>query len=147
MFSTIGAFTGSFFQSDMSRLKEFEHLLPSPNKSLISGQKLQSVYSRSQVKLTNRSPDFVRQEILICSYCSATFTSNTGLRNHIRRHTGQFRHNCDICNKGFMFKTDYEGHMNVHMNLKPYGCDWCDKSFAYKQSFMNHRKHCKTPLA
>ena len=51
-----------------------------------------------------------------CSYCSKIFNSLTGLKCHLPKHTGHYRHWCELCQKGFNSATHYNKHMsNKHM--------------------------------
>lgn len=105
-------------------------------------------------RLSRTRPSFVRSSaekkdkdsnlnaLLVCTFCGVTFTTKTGLREHVNKHKGTYRYECQFCGKGFMIRTDYEGHVNAHLDYKPYECERCHKQFSYRRSLIRHRLIC-----
>ncbi|XP_076465026.1 uncharacterized protein LOC143296877 isoform X7 [Babylonia areolata] len=81
------------------------------------------------------------KQFLICEFCDATFSSNSGLRMHtndVHFHRAPFI--CGLCGKGFQMKQLYNDHMNKHNNLKCHRCPQCKASFTYKTSLQRHMR-------
>ncbi len=83
------------------------------------------------------------QTELFCTLCCKSYTTSTGLREHMRTHTGQFRYVCSICGHGFIMKSHYDGHMNRHKNIRPNTCVYCGKGFYARPNALAHQKVCK----
>lgn len=90
------------------------------------------------------NPTFVNPtKILVCEFCDASFTSNSGLIRHKNSvHLKKMRHKCHVCGKGFSVREPFEDHINMHNNIKAHKCPLCPSVFTYKTSLYHHfRKH------
>ncbi len=76
-----------------------------------------------------------------CKYCENTFTSKTGLQNHIysqhKDHT-QKQFACDKCPKRFMTYGSLHRHKNAHKGIFAHMCPFCDKGYANGKDLEGH---------
>ncbi len=76
-----------------------------------------------------------------CAYCENTFTSKTGLQNHIysqhKDHT-QKQFACDKCPKRFMTYGSLHRHKNAHKGIYAHMCPFCDKGYANGKDLEGH---------
>ncbi len=74
----------------------------------------------------------------LCSFCGQKYSSFSGLKFHLVKHTGQVyisrNEKCDICGKKFKCKSDLKIHSVVHTNIKGFACDLCPQEFKQKAS-------------
>lgn len=93
-----------------------------------------------------------------CSFCPATFKSNTDLARHERIHTGEKPFECCFCHRRFNRKGNMEKHMGTHFKgpeklkfkshrepSKQYSCS-CGKNFRSRGFYERHQEKCKNPL-
>lgn len=81
--------------------------------------------------------------VLQCIECDKTFSSVSGLRNHIKIiHKKSALYDCPHCDMKFYYKSHYYGHLNKHLDVKPFSCQKCDKPFRYKVACRLHEKTC-----
>lgn len=98
-----------------------------------------------------------------CDVCGKELASKSGLKTHMKRHTGEDMHKCNVCAKAFTCKSRLITHLlNVHtvkktnISQKPRltlsnvvvttyltaekttKCAACDKEFANRSSLMKH---------
>ncbi|XP_055638962.1 zinc finger protein 569-like [Toxorhynchites rutilus septentrionalis] len=78
-------------------------------------------------------------ENLFCTLCDKKFSSISGLKYHLKRHTDTKAFPCQFCNKKFTANSNLNSHIrNVHSDYKSYGCSECDKRFAGKDHLTKH---------
>ncbi|XP_060565298.1 zinc finger protein 239-like [Ruditapes philippinarum] len=78
-----------------------------------------------------------------CEQCDKTFSSLSGLRNHIKIvHKKLSLYECEHCDMKFFYRSHYFGHLNKHLNVKPFSCETCHKAFRYKITCQLHEKIC-----
>ena len=94
-------------------------------------------------KSTPKKQDEMNTSKFVCSECGAIFADRSGLRRHVRRHSGQYAKTCDICGKGFFDIVAYTNHYNKHTGLKNFMCDICTKTFCSKYSLQRHAEICQ----
>ncbi|XP_040284969.1 oocyte zinc finger protein XlCOF8.4-like isoform X1 [Bufo bufo] len=81
-----------------------------------------------------------RKKRFPCSYCSKSFTNNSGLIIHERIHTGEKPFPCSECGKCFTNKSDLVKHQKRHTGEKPYPCSECGKCFIRKAKLREHQR-------
>lgn len=75
----------------------------------------------------------------ICHVCGKHI-NRSGIKSHMRRHTGEKPFSCEYCNKTFPFPYDLRVHIRVHTKERPYVCSFCGKGFTQPSSFNIHMR-------
>ena len=73
-----------------------------------------------------------------CSLCSASFTQQGTLKEHLISHTGQRKHKCETCGKCYLRKRYLMIHQRTHLDIMPYECTQCLKRFARRDGLTRH---------
>uniref|UniRef100_A0A182Q0T0 C2H2-type domain-containing protein n=1 Tax=Anopheles farauti TaxID=69004 RepID=A0A182Q0T0_9DIPT len=81
------------------------------------------------------------EEIIYCMLCDRRFSSTSGLKYHLKRHTGIKAFTCLYCGKKFTANSNLNAHIrNVHSERKDHRCTECDESFATKDHLNKHQR-------
>lgn len=65
----------------------------------------------------------------VCEVCSFAFTTSRALKMHVRLHTGEKPYKCEECGRAFTRRDEMHTHMYIHKGEKPFKCDICSASF------------------
>lgn len=77
-----------------------------------------------------------------CHYCPKRFTRLTDLTIHERYHTEDKAHVCAVCGKSFHRQYNLKVHLRIHSGERPYSCSHCGKGFAQSNDLKSHvRRH------
>lgn len=77
-----------------------------------------------------------------CPLCKKEFKSQSGLRDHIRLHTGERPFVCDFCHMNFARASHLKRHRRMHTGEKPFECNVCGKDFSRGDKLKDHlRRH------
>lgn len=82
------------------------------------------------------------KRILICEFCSNTFSDPKSLLGHIRRIHQELKVPCDLCDMVFNSRRNLKNHrLNKHVSPSewPYHCEKCGSSFYRKERFIHHQ--------
>ncbi|XP_076053706.1 uncharacterized protein LOC143032702 [Oratosquilla oratoria] len=77
-----------------------------------------------------------------CPLCKKEFKSQSGLRDHIRLHTGERPFECEYCQMNFARASHLKRHRRMHTGEKPFECRLCGKDFSRGDKLKDHlRRH------
>ncbi|KAK7070542.1 hypothetical protein SK128_007791 [Halocaridina rubra] len=77
-----------------------------------------------------------------CPLCKKEFKSQSGLRDHIRLHTGERPFECEFCQMNFARASHLKRHRRMHTGEKPFMCRICSKDFSRGDKLKDHlRRH------
>ncbi|XP_078037450.1 zinc finger Y-chromosomal protein 1-like isoform X1 [Augochlora pura] len=76
----------------------------------------------------------------VCEECGLGLTRKSGLRKHIRTHSGEKSFSCHICEKTFASATSRKVHLLTHSGVRPYVCTICGQSFTQRPALCVHWK-------
>ncbi|XP_313707.6 zinc finger protein 585A isoform X1 [Anopheles gambiae] len=85
--------------------------------------------------------DMEPSEPVYCMLCDRRFSSISGLKYHLKRHTGIKAFACLYCEKTFTANSNLNAHIrSVHSARKDYRCDECNESFTTKDHLNKHQR-------
>ena len=90
-----------------------------------------------------------------CCICKKDFSSNLGLRNHMKKHgfsdsededsSDGSEMECSICNKVMFSNCSFNSHMQSHFKQKTFNCKFCSKMFfSLKNLHLHMTQHEKS---
>ncbi|XP_063110219.1 zinc finger and SCAN domain-containing protein 23-like, partial [Cavia porcellus] len=76
----------------------------------------------------------------VCGVCGRAFSQRSGLFQHQRLHTGEKHYQCRVCGKAFSQNAGLFHHLRVHTGEKPFQCSQCRKSFSRRSVLVKHQR-------
>jgi len=77
-----------------------------------------------------------------CTVCSQTFSYNSDLKRHIRKHSQEKNFICEECGKGYKHKSDLIFHIESKHRVSEatFLCEICGKAFKSVRNVKQHKK-------
>lgn len=77
-----------------------------------------------------------------CEYCEKTFLRHRDKRVHQKIHLAEDyeSHQCKVCQKCFVLKSRLDRHMLIHQKEKQFVCSVCEKKFVRKDDLKCHKR-------
>uniref|UniRef100_A0A182V3B9 C2H2-type domain-containing protein n=1 Tax=Anopheles merus TaxID=30066 RepID=A0A182V3B9_ANOME len=131
--------------------EQLEHSNTSDQGAGVNGTELQQC-SHCQFRTTSNQElethhqrihqsDMEPSEPVYCMLCDRRFSSISGLKYHLKRHTGIKAFACLYCEKTFTANSNLNAHIrSVHSARKDYRCDECNESFTTKDHLNKHQR-------
>lgn len=79
-----------------------------------------------------------QKQLYQCPYCRYSTLHSTGMKRHLRTHTGERPFACTVCQQKFTQKGSLQAHMTTHTGLKPFACTICSFSTVHKSHLVRH---------
>uniref|UniRef100_A0A673AJH7 C2H2-type domain-containing protein n=1 Tax=Sphaeramia orbicularis TaxID=375764 RepID=A0A673AJH7_9TELE len=77
-----------------------------------------------------------------CSECGKAFKGSSGLKYHMRDHTGERPYRCTECGKSFKRSSLLSIHQRVHTGVRAFQCPHCPLTFKWSSHYQYHlRQH------
>ena len=86
----------------------------------------------------NMTDKITTDKLHACFICTKTFTHESKLTLHLRKHTREKPYQCSSCEKKFSQKSSVDSHMRIHTGDKPYQCTTCMKFFTQSHHLSRH---------
>lgn len=75
-----------------------------------------------------------------CRECDKKFFSNSELKYHKVKHSGNKIYECDVCSKSFGRKQTLREHLRIHADDRRFKCERCGQTFVQKCSWKSHMR-------
>lgn len=100
------------------------------------------VSSDGRIDLNFYLQQAIQSASMPCPLCKKEFKSQSGLRDHIRLHTGERPFECEFCQMNFARASHLKRHRRMHTGEKPFMCRICGKDFSRGDKLKDHlRRH------
>lgn len=105
-----------------------------PTKSTSS----QNSNTISETKMQRIKETLTSEGQFLCDICGKALQTESGMRLHLKMHTGLKPYKCKFCEKSFVIESYKKRHELTHSGDKSFMCHLCSASFASANGFRYH---------
>ncbi|XP_042221765.1 zinc finger protein 583-like [Homarus americanus] len=124
------------------RLEVIKHEVSVKEEPAETNEAIADVTSDGRIDLNYYLQQAIQSASMPCPLCKKEFKSQSGLRDHIRLHTGERPFECEFCQMNFARASHLKRHRRMHTGEKPFMCSICGKDFSRGDKLKDHlRRH------
>ncbi|XP_015116029.1 zinc finger protein 429 [Diachasma alloeum] len=133
-------FCGKGFKTS-KQLRSHKTSHKSDDKNTFQCDKCQRVFKTCRLLKLHGNSAHKDCKPFTCNFCDYSAATRSGLKLHLRRHTGEKPFSCDQCAYSTGDHNSLRRHKLRHLGLKPYNCPHCSYACIQSSTYKVHLKN------